>query len=947
LTGAAARGDRALAELPSGTVTFLFTDIEGSTRLWEEHPEAMRDALARHDELVREAIEGAGGHVVKTTGDGCMAAFSTADAGVSAAIAAQRALENATWGEAGRLRVRMGLHTGVASLRDGDYFGSSLNRAARLMGVAHGGQVVCSQATTDLARDVLAEGVGFVDLGEHRLRDLSRAERVFQVNATGLGSEFAALTSIDAFPGNLPLQMSSFIGREREIERTVEALGDARVVTLTGVGGVGKTRLALQIAAEVLPRFREGAWLVELAPVRDPDDVVGAFAAVFGLTARAGQSLEETLAEFLLTKQLLLVVDNCEHVLDAVADLVEELTVTCPRVVVLATSREGLALDGERIFAVPALAAPETGADLGAVGASDAVQLFVERACAADADFVLDAANAAAVGQVCRRLDGVPLAIELAAARVTSMSPAELASALDHRFDLLAGGRRRAVKRQQTLRATIDWSYDLLDESQQRLVARLAVFAGGCTREAAEVVCAGGPIEPRAVLGLLTDLVARSVVVAERGGIETRYRLLETIREYGEERLAEHDEIDPLRDRHAGYFTDFALRCGDGLWGPEQIAWGDRMNADGENILAAFAHAVDTDDLDLAVRLLEATSLIPIQTGYVLTLPVEPVLAVPGVEQHPGYPVVLMAAAFAADRRGEATRAREHGDAALDAERASTGSHPYAVDLEALRSSLAGFIAMSMGAWDESAAAFLEAADRNRRAQNLASAGQSLCSAASALCYGGRFAAAVPVATEGLALARAGGSPPWINVGLVALAQALSATEPERARVLLAEAVHQDRNYDSYSESTQMTVTAAMLEDWSLTAELAARSIPLLHWMSHRPYLHGILTVSARALAGTDPEAAATIQGGAHMLLKTAAPTMVVGEQPAAPAPGARASGSGVFVETRRETTRLLTETLGDDRLRALRDQGAAMDTDAAVAYTLARLDAFLANATA
>ena len=934
-----------MVELPTGTVTFLFTDIEGSTRLWEEHPDAMRDALALHDEMLRAAIEGHHGHVVKTTGDGCMASFSTADAGVSAAIAAQQALGAATWGDALTLRVRMGLHTGVASLRDGDYFGSSLNRAARLMGVAHGGQVVCSQATTDLARDVLAEGVSFVDLGEHRLRDLSRAERVFQVNAHGLGSDFAALTSIDAFPGNLPLQMSSFIGREREIERTVEALDDCRVVTLTGVGGVGKTRLALQVAAEVLPRFREGAWLVELAPVRDPDDVVDAFAAVFGVTARAGQSLEETLTEFLLTKQLLLVVDNCEHVLDAVADLVEVLTGSCPRVVVLATSREGLALDGERIFAVPALAAPDTQADLGAVGASDAVQLFVERAGAADADFALDATNAAAVGQVCRRLDGVPLAIELAAARVTSMSPAELAAALDHRFDLLAGGRRRAVKRQQTLRATIDWSYDLLDESQQRLVARLAVFAGGCTREAAEAICAGGPIESRAVLGLLTDLVARSLVVAERGGVETRYRLLETIREYGEERLAEHGEIETLRDRHAGYFTDFALRCGGALWGPDQIAWGDRMNADVENIQAAFAHAIDTGDLDLAVRLLEATSLIPVQTDRVLTLPVEQVLAVAGVDQHPSYPVVLMAAAFAADRRGEATRAEEYGDAALAAERASTGSRPYALDLEALRGSLTGFIAMSMGAWDDCAAAFLAVADRYQHAQNMGIAISSICTAASALCYGGRFDDAVPVATEGLALARAGGTPAWIGVGLVALAQALSPSEPDRARALLVEFANQGGEYYRYyGGPTQMSITAAMLGDWPLTADFATHSIPLLHWMNHRPYLYGTLTVSARALVGTDPEAAATIQGAAHVLMKSAAPMATAGEQPAAPAPGAPAGGFGVFVETRRETTRLLTETLGDDRLRALRAQGAAMDTDAAVAYTLSRLDTFLNN---
>ena len=435
------------------------------------------------------------------------------------------------------------------------------------MGVAHGGQVLMSEAVEALVPGALPDEVTLVDLGEHRLRDLARAMHVFQVVHPSLVRDFPALVSLDASPGNLPLQVSSFVGREREIERTIGALGEARVVTLTGVGGVGKTRLALQVAAELLPRFRDGAWLIELASVRDPDDVVGAFAAVFGLTARAGQTMEQTLTEFLLTKQLLLVVDNCEHVLDAAAELVEELVSTCARVVVLATSREGLALDGERLLAVPALAAPEEHADLAAVGTSDAVRLFVERARAADADFVLDAANAPAVGQVCRRLDGVPLAIELAAARVTSMSPAELASALDRRFDVLAGGRRRAVKRQQTLRATIDWSYDLLDESQQRLLARLAVFAGGCTREAAEAVCAGGPIDGRAVLGLLTDLVARSLVIADRGGLDTRYRLLETIREYGEERLVEHGETDALRERHARYYADLALHTSERLVG--------------------------------------------------------------------------------------------------------------------------------------------------------------------------------------------------------------------------------------------------------------------------------------------------------------------------------------------------------------------------------------------
>ena len=519
------------------------------------------------------------------------------------------------------------------------------------------------------------------------------------------------------------------------------------------------------------------------------------------------------------------------------------------------------------------------------------MQLFVERARAADADFVLGAANGAAVGQVCRRLDGVPLAIELAAARVTSMSPAELASALDRRFDLLAGGRRRAVKRQQTLRATIDWSYDLLDEWQQRLLVRLAVFAGGCIRDAAEAICAGAPIEARAVLGLLTDLVARSLVVAERGGVDTRYRLLETIREYGEERLMEHVETDAFRDRHARYYTEYAFRCNEGLRTPEQLAWGARMTADAENILAAFAHAVDTHDLDLAVRLLESTSVIPGQTGYALTLPVEPVLALTGVEQHPGYPVVLMAAAFAANARGEARLAREYGDAALDAEHALAAPRPYTLDLSVIRYTLAGFVALSTGAWDDAAAAFLEGAARARRADRIAFVAASLGGAASALCYGGRFADAAPVATEGLAVRAAIGVPSLITTNLVALAQALSRPEPERARRLLDEASHRDLDYETYNELVQMSLAASMLGDWPLTARFATRSIPHARWINHRPFLQAILTVSARALADTDAEAAATIQGAAHSLIATRGPpTNTASTDPAAEAP-ARARG--------------------------------------------------------
>ncbi|HMK12121.1 MAG TPA: adenylate/guanylate cyclase domain-containing protein, partial [Acidimicrobiales bacterium] len=542
-------------DLPSGTVTFLFTDLESSTRLWEERRDAMSEALARHDALLREAIANKGGRVVKTLGDGCLAVFSTAGAGVAAAVAAQRALDAADWGALGGLRARMGLHTGEAIARDGDYFGPVLNRASRLASIAHGGQVVCSNATAELAREALGEDVTLVDLGEHQLRDIARRELVFQVNAAGLCHDFPPLRSAEALPGNLPVEVSSFVGRERDMARVANALEAARVATITGAGGVGKTRLAVRLASELQPQLREGAWLIELAPVRDRDGVELAFAWSFNLTARAGMTLIETLIDVLRTKELLLVVDNCEHVLDPAAALIDQIVRSCPKVRVLATSREGLALDAERVVPLPSLDSASVDADVQMAVQSDAVRLFVERAGAVDPDFELTEENVSAVTQVCRRLDGVPLAIELAAARVTSLTPHELAAALDHRFDVLAGGRRGAVKRQQTLRATIDWSYDLLDEPQQVLLSRLSVFTGGCTRDAAEEVCSGGPVDRRTVYDLLAGLVARSLVVADRGLLDTRYRLSETIREYAEERVTARVESSELRARHARYFA--------------------------------------------------------------------------------------------------------------------------------------------------------------------------------------------------------------------------------------------------------------------------------------------------------------------------------------------------------------------------------------------------------
>ena len=932
---------RIVVTLPSGTVTFLFTDIEGSTRLWDEHPNAMRDALARHDELMRSAIESHGGHVVKTTGDGFHAVFAAAAAAIEAAIAAQLALSGATWDIAGPVRVRMGLHTGVASLRDGDYFGGALNRAARLMAVAHGGQIVCSQTTADLARDDLPEVVNLLDLGEHRLRDLSRPERVFQVRGPGLMSSFAALASVDAFPGNLPLQVSSFIGREREIDRVVATLGEVRVVTLTGVGGVGKTRLALQVAAELLPRFREGAWLCELGAIRDPEGVVGAFASVFGIVPNSGQSLEQSLTEFLRTKRLLLVVDNCEHLLEAVADLVESLERSCPELVLLATSREGLAIEGERVVPVPSLNGPAADADIADAARADAVQLFLDRARGSDPDFALNRENVSAVVQVCRRLDGVPLAIELAAARITTMSPAELARGLDRRFETLAGGRRRAVQRHQTLRAAIDWSYDLLSDDERRLLARLAVFSGGWTRDAAEHVCSAEPIEARRLFELLAGLVARSLVVADRDRPETRYRLLETIREYAEERLAELGETEVLRAGHAEYYTQVAAQLSDDIGGPHQIEAGTRLLAERENLLAAMNHAIDTDNADLALRILRSRPSPMAQVGYEIRLPVEPVLELTGAHEHPLYAFGLALAAVRAAQTGDLGAAAKLADEALAAQQRLGAGSEIDVDVDIIVISARIAVAYAIGSMREAADYQERAVEIVRSTVNPRWLAQALSAAATFLVMADEPDLAIPLATEGLALARPSGMPTLITSNLASLAGALADQDPQRARALMRESIQlrADLGYENWGELTQATLISARLHDWPLTLEVASSAIRHLHWTGNWPLLAAIFNVVARAITPSEATSAAVLQGAARAMTPLPAPATTSTAGRANQQPPGRGSGTvSVVTELRRETTRLLGDTLGEQRLADLRAEGEAMSTDDAVAYALSAI---------
>jgi len=569
---AQARSDEGVgvSELPSGTVTFLFTDLEGSTRLWDQHPEAMRPALARHDAIVRDAIEGHDGFVVKTTGDGFHAAFGTARDAVDAAIVAQLALDNEPWDVTGPLKARMGLHTCEAELRDGDYYGSAVNRAARLMSVAHGGQVVVSAVTSELVR---GDSVELVDLGEHRLRDLGHPERVFQVAHPGLAREFPALLSVDELAGNLPVQPNQFVGRAASIEQITALVADTAVVTLTGPGGVGKTRLGLQVAAVLQPEFPDGAWLVDLAPVNTAERVAAVLLETLGYKLAAGEDDVTGLCARLRRRRLLLVVDNCEHLVASVATIVDAISTRAPDVRVIATSREGLGVPAERVVPVTPL---KTGAD------GDAVELFVARARAARPEFALDAATTPTVVELCRRLDGIPLAIELAAARTRSIAPAKILERLDERFRMLTGGSRTAVARHQTLQAAVDWSYELLSEAESTVLDRLSVFAGGFTLDAAEAVASDDEIDVFAVLEHVSALVDKSLVVADPG--EETYRLLETIRQYAAGRLAASGTAEDVRARHAAFYSGVAAAVAPALGGPGELAAFDGLSADIENL---------------------------------------------------------------------------------------------------------------------------------------------------------------------------------------------------------------------------------------------------------------------------------------------------------------------------------------------------------------------------
>ena len=595
-----------MASPPTGTVTFLFTDIEGSTRMWEHDAPAMQAALARHDELLRRAIEERGGYVFKTVGDAFCCAFPTAPDALEAALQAQRVLFAEEWGIEGGVRVRMGLHTGVAEESDGDYFGPPVNRVARLMSAAHGRQVLLSLSAQELVRDQLPTRTSLRDLGEHRLKDLFRPERVFQLLASGLPSEFPPLRTLDAYRNNLPLQPTQLVGRQKEIAEVCERLSrpEVRLLTLTGPGGTGKTRLGLQAAAELTEEFEHGAFFVSLAAISEPQLVVGAVAGALGVKEAGGLPLLESLENYLGEKHILLMLDNFEQVLEA-APMVTELLSAAPYLMVLATSRIPLRLYGEHEYAVPPLALPdpEQLPPVERLSQYEAVRLLVERSQAAKADFSVTNENAAAVAEICHRLDGLPLAIELAAARIKLLTPQAMLARLGNRLKLLTGGARDLPQRQQTLRSTIEWSYGLLEEGEKVLFARLSVFAGGRTLEAIEAICDAEGDLPVEVLDGLTSLVDKSLLKQEEGvGGEPRFVMLETIHEFAREKLKESVEAEEIKRVHAQYFLTLAEETYPELKGPDQLEWLERLEAEHDNMRAAISWALERKEAELAIR---------------------------------------------------------------------------------------------------------------------------------------------------------------------------------------------------------------------------------------------------------------------------------------------------------------------------------------------------------
>jgi len=604
--------------LPSGTVTFLYTDIEGSTKLAHQTRDAWEALRKRHHFILQTAIERHRGYVFQIVGDAVCAAFHTAGDALHAAMKSQVDLQAENWGET-PIRVRMGIHTGKAEVQeDGLYQGYvTLSHVQRLLSAGHGGQVLLSFAAQELVQDELPEGVELRDMGERRLKDFDRLEHLFQLNIADLPSDFPPLNTLDAAHHNLPVQLTSFIGREREIAEVKQMLSNTRLLTLTGTGGTGKTRLSIQIANEVLDQYPAGVWMVELASILDPLLIPRTTAIAIGLRDEPQRPVIDMLCDYLREKRLLLILDNCEHLIEACAQLADTLLHACPQICILASSREALGIAGERTYPVPSLTLPDIQhlPSVESLSQYEAIKLFLDRATSAIPTFTLTNDNTSAIARICQRLDGIPLAIELAAGKIRALSVAQIAQRLDDRFHLLTGGSRAALPRHQTLQAAIEWSYNLLSPDEQSLFRYLSVFVSGWTLEAAESVCSDedktvkDTLRTEDILELLTQLVTKSLVMTEERNGEVRYYMLETIRQYASDKLQEATENEYLHDRHLAYFLQLAETAEPHLRRAEQIEWLNQLEAEYQNLRAALEWALSKESAEPSLRLCAALGM--------------------------------------------------------------------------------------------------------------------------------------------------------------------------------------------------------------------------------------------------------------------------------------------------------------------------------------------------
>ncbi|HEV2216182.1 MAG TPA: adenylate/guanylate cyclase domain-containing protein [Candidatus Dormibacteraeota bacterium] len=638
-----------MAGLPEGTLTFLLTDVVGSTQAWEKRPEAMRAALEQHDRVLNECVKAKRGSVVEAgrEGDSILAVFTSASDAAASALQMQEGLSAEEWPEGAQVKVRIALLTGVAELRADHYYGQALNRCARLLAAAHGGQILMGGTTASLLGGQPPPGSSIRDLGHHRFKDLLRAEHVYELAAEGR-EPFPAIESLEKSSNNLPVQLSSFVGRDKEVRHVVAILGSARLVTLTGAGGCGKTRLALQVAAELLDENPDGTWFADLSTLSDGALVPSAVAAAASIQEQRNRPVIDTLVEALAHRRLLLVMDNCEHLVDACAELADRLLRAAPKVRILTTSREALRVPGERSWPV------------GPLNRNDAVSLFVERATAGLPSFRLDEANSEAVYTLCERLDRLPLAIELAAARVGAMEPQEIVDRLGAAFSFLTGGSRTAVARQRTLRAVIDWGYELLEPDEKKLLRRVAIFAGPFSTSAADTVCAFGQIEGSRLLEPLTGLVAKSFVAPEEG----RFRCLDTIRLYGRERLTELGELADMQVRHADWLVALSADRAPG----ELAGWLNRLESVHDEIRAALSWAGEADS-NRGLTLCQALRQWWQVRGHVTEARqfLERLLA--KAEESPAQRACLEVAAGLAYEQGDMSRAHDYLDRAIEQSR--------------------------------------------------------------------------------------------------------------------------------------------------------------------------------------------------------------------------------------------------------------------------------------